>query len=284
MTAALLKTSHSGRPVTLTVRRPGLSPTSSDRAYFFDNDPWSSLFFAAFSIALPEGERYFIHAIRHFQDRISDPALREEVRAFIGQEAHHGTEHDRMNQLFADAGFDVEGIKSRMQKMVAGWKDNLSPKQQLAQTVCTEHFTALLSDYMMRVAPERIDQLEGNMQTLWAWHAIEEAEHKAVAFDVYQELVNEPLRLRLTMVLVTLHMLSFNGYNAWQLIREAGETRNLKSLWKTTKLMLGRRGMVTGLVKEYLDFYRPGFHPWQHDNRRELEQWRQRFLGEAEIS
>lgn len=281
MTAALLKTEHSDRPVSITVRRPGLKPNAQDTAYFFDNDPWTSLIFAAFSIALPEGERYFIHAVRHYQDRIKDPVLREEVRAFIGQEAHHGTEHDNMNQLFADAGFDVAGLQARMKQKVQGWKDKLSPKQQLAQTVCTEHFTALMADFMMRVAPERIDNMSGNMQKLWAWHAIEEAEHKAVAFDVYQELVNEPLRLRLTMVWVTFHMLNFNSKNAFEMIRRAGETRNFKSMWKTGKVMFGRRGMVSGLAKEYFDFYRPNFHPWQHDNKKELAAWRARFLGES---
>lgn len=278
MTAAL---PLQDRPVTLTVRQPNLSPAPDETLFFIDNSPYISLLMAAFSVTLPEGERFFIQAVRQFQSQIEDPVLQAEVRAFIGQEAHHGTEHERMNTFFALQGLDIDNLKKRMQAQVFGWKFNNSPKQQLAMTVCIEHFTALMSDFAMRVNPDMIDKMSGNMKKLWAWHIIEEAEHKGVCFDVYQQTVNEPWRLRLTMMLVTAHMLTFNGANTLSLIKQAGVPRTWKNMSNLASFLFGKRGMLSGTLSHYLAFYRSGFHPWNYDCRPELAAWRARFLDES---
>lgn len=272
-----MNASLNARPVTLTVRRPGLSPAENENVYFLDNNPYLSIIMAAFSIVLPEGECFFIDSIRKYQPLIDDPDLQAEVRAFIGQEAHHGNEHDHMNSLFTENGFDVEALKKRMKAKMDGWRFNCSAKQQLALTVCIEHFTALLADHAMRVNPYMIDSMSGNMKKLWAWHITEEAEHKAVCFDVYQKLVNEPWRLRLTMIWVTGHMLNFNRVNAAMLFKQAKFKRNWKQMWDAAKFFLGKKGVLTGTMSHYLAFYKPGFHPWEYDCTPELEVWRKRI-------
>jgi uncharacterized protein len=39
-------------------------------------------------------------------------------------------------------------------------------------------------------------------------------------------------------------------------------------------------GGLQRLIPAYLDYYRPSFHPWQHDNRALLEAWK----GELQTS
>ena len=65
--------------------------------YWFAGDQFKTLLLTALSCTFPEGERFFVRSVRHYQKRITDPDLRERVKGFIGQEAHHGNEHEQFN-------------------------------------------------------------------------------------------------------------------------------------------------------------------------------------------
>ena len=53
-------------------------------------------------------------------------------------------------------------------------------------TAALEHFTATLAE-MILSDPEARDMFgDETVKNLFLWHALEEAEHKAVAFDVYK--------------------------------------------------------------------------------------------------
>jgi len=286
MTAANLAASRTAtpaadaRPVEIRVRKMGKDYADTP-AYWYDNDPFLSLFFTAFSASLPDGEKQFIHAVRLFQDRVTDPALREEIRRFIGQEAHHAKEHDMLNRLMADKGFSIPRIEKRMRALFQWFRDNQSPEQQLANTVCAEHFTAMMADFMLSKSPEHLEKMHPTMRNLWAWHAIEEAEHKAVAFDVYKQEVDDVWLLRRTMVLLSVSIMAHTAYDAAVLMREAGELRNLKSWRRGVDFLFGRDGMFPSMAKEYFAFYRRDFHPWHNDNRAALAAARAKYLGEA---
>ena len=64
-----------------------------------------------------------------------------------------------------------------------------SPERQLAKTCALEHFTAMLAELMLE-EPEFLEGMDQRMLPLWLWHAVEESEHKAVAFDVYADQVD----------------------------------------------------------------------------------------------
>ncbi|WP_353142558.1 metal-dependent hydrolase [Acinetobacter pragensis] len=269
------------RPTEWNIRRPNLKPSVNEEPlYYFFNDPTISMILSAFSGSIPEMERQFIHSMRQYQDFIQDPQLQKDVRAFIGQEAHHSNEHKTINNYFEQAGLDMKTIDQHMKKVMNRWKLNLSAKQQLAHTVCLEHFTGLMADFGLRKRPDVVNQASNEtMLSLWTWHLIEEAEHKSVAYDLYLETVDEPIRLRLTMLYITTFMLAFNGWHTTRLLIQINEHRNMKSLWNGAKFLFGKKGMVTSMFKDYLDFYRLDFHPWDHDNRKELEEWKTRFIG-----
>jgi len=55
--------------------------------YWHSESPFLTYFFMSLSIVFPEGERFFIDSVRRYEDRITDPRTRAEVRAFIRQEA-----------------------------------------------------------------------------------------------------------------------------------------------------------------------------------------------------
>lgn len=266
--------------VGIKVRRMDMGFTDDIPDFWFNNDAFMTLFLTAFSATLPEGEKQFIQSVRHYQDRISDPVLLAEVRAFIGQEAHHAREHDALNMLMKRKGYPIEKIETFTRDMNAWFRTKLPPEKQLAITVCAEHITALMADYFLTKAPKSIDRMAEPVRTLWAWHAVEEAEHKAVAFDVYKLAVDDPWLLRKTMFQVTMMIFRFNAANTRYLLRHSGHSRNLKTWAKGLNFLFGWKGMVPSIAKDYMDFYLPGFHPWKHDNRKALQVFRERFLGE----
>jgi predicted metal-dependent hydrolase len=267
-----------GEDVGVPVRRLGQDYSDEIPDFWFKNNAFISLFFTGFSANLPEGEGQFIHSVRLFQDKITNPVLKAQVRAFIGQEAHHSNEHDALNEAMKKRGYRLDRIE-RVAKKLNGWMRKFqSPQKQLAGTVAGEHITALMSDFFISKHPEFLKDMDPTMEKIWAWHAIEETEHKAVAFDVYDQLVGDRNLLRRTMVEITFFFFTLNTVQALGLMRQTGQMRNLK-MWREALGFFTQ--MVRDLGPEYMDFYKKDYHPWQHDNREVLEEFRQKYLNDA---
>ena len=271
------KSARKGEDVGVPVRRLGQDYNQDFPDFWFRDNAFLSMFFTGFSANLPEGEDQFIYSVRLFQKKITNPVLKAQVRAFIGQEAHHSKEHDALNSVMKKRGYPLDRAEKRMHKINKLMRKYQSPEKQLAETVCGEHITALVADYILRKRPEYLDEMAPVLAKMWAWHAIEETEHKAVAFDVYDQLVGDRNLLRRTMVEITLMFFSLNTYEAFNLMRKTGQMRNWK-MWRESWRML--REMIRDVRAEYMDFYRKDFHPWQHDNREALYAAREKYLGE----
>src|SRR5690606_40176209 len=78
--------------------------------YWFADDQFKTTLLTALSCTFPEGERFFVRAVRHYQKQISDPDLRERVKGFIGQEAHHGKEHEAFNDFMEEKGVPTRKV------------------------------------------------------------------------------------------------------------------------------------------------------------------------------
>src|SRR5882724_6780426 len=91
------------RPRNITFDLPAELPR-----HWHSDDPFITNFFNGLSIMFPEGELFFVDSVRHFQSRITDPKLKEEVRGFCGQEGIHGREHRRYNELLEAQGYPVK--------------------------------------------------------------------------------------------------------------------------------------------------------------------------------
>lgn len=236
-----------------------------------------SQFFNALSLFFPDGEQFFIDSVRHYRDRIGDRQLLEDIRGFIGQEAMHGREHRAYNQALADAGFDVARIEARVIRLLTFARSHLHPAHQLAATIALEHFTAILADVVLR-DPRVLDGAAPEMARLWRWHALEETEHKAVAYDVYREVMaRRPLRgylLRCSVMIgVSLRFTWQTARAHYELVRHDAEHRNWRGWLALVRNLWFTPGVYRQIVLPWLAYFRPGFHPWQHDNRALLARW-----------
>ncbi len=241
--------------------------------------PHVSQFLNALSIVFPEGEKFFIESARHFKDQIKNLQLLEDLQGFIGQEAMHGREHRVYNERLAAMGYDVTGLERDSMKLlrVAATRN---PLNKLAVTCALEHFTAVLADVLLR-HPELIpENAHPEMRALWMWHAVEENEHKAVCFDVYQSVtegLGAYLRRTGMMAAVTVLFWARVFQNQAHLVRRDGIATDWRGWLRFGMFAFTSPGGLRHAIKPYLDYFKPGFHPWQHDNRALLAQWKARY-------
>ncbi|EDY87702.1 FF domain protein [gamma proteobacterium HTCC5015] len=241
-------------------------------------------FLNTMSLFFPVGERFFIDSVRHYRSEITDEELKKAVTAFIGQEAMHGREHDEYNQYVADAGVPIAAQEEVVTKLL-NFVQRVAPERfQLAATVALEHLTAILGGGLLDL-PEIMDGSEEGYKAIWNWHALEETEHKAVAFDVYQVAVGKDSEIlpyierSAALVLATGIFFSlFLPFYAYNVAIHGGLTdwKGWKAVWKHT---WQKKGIFRNITKPWFDWFKPGFHPWDHDNREKLEMFAE-ILGE----
>lgn len=262
--------------VTLVGRKFGEKPDLSERKYWLDDHPLKTHLMNALSAVFPVGERFFIDSIRPYEDKIEDPQLKQEVRAFIAQEAHHTKEHMALNQVLATRGYDLESLVSHMQfkiNLVSRWR---SRRSQLCFTVCVEHLTALLAHGLLG-DPDFLEGASEEDKRIWRWHFSEEIEHKGVAFDVYMQNGGTYAHRAYCMVETTLFFSLDVFILILKLLRQDGQLTNI-AMWKSgMRYLWGNPGVLRRLIPHYLAFFRPGFHPWEHDNRYLIEKFGHSF-------
>jgi predicted metal-dependent hydrolase len=220
----------------------------------------------------PAGERFFVRSVRHYLDQVS-PELRDSALGFFGQEGRHAQAHERVNHLLVDQGYKIAPFLRLFEKLAFGFVEPTAPPAlRLAVTAACEHFTAIMADNFLRrdLMPQKMAPM---MAALLTWHAAEEIEHKAVAFDVLQS-IDASYRLRVAGMLIAATLLAmFWWCGACVLIYQDGRAFGLARLWADAKQLGAWRkerehkgivAMVFGRgIREYLA---RDFHPNNLDN------------------
>ncbi|MFE8072551.1 metal-dependent hydrolase [Marinobacteraceae bacterium S3BR75-40.1] len=253
--------------------------------HWVGNDPFLTHLFNALSALFPDGERFFVDSVRAVRDQVNDPQLQKDIGAFIGQEAMHAKEHGAFNAGAIDNGFNIKRLEGWTRGFLSVKKLPLlnNKRVHLAATVALEHFTALLSANLLR-NEEMVEAIDPSMRNLWIWHCIEENEHKAVAFDTFKEVYGEgpanyAVRMGVMALITVLLMVAIHSFII-QLMREDGQVGNIRSWIGGVRHFWGRSGMFTSIIPDYLDYFRPNFHPNDHDTDFLLRRWR-KVLGVA---
>ncbi len=233
-----------------------------------------SQFMNTMSIVFPMGERFFIQSVRNYRDRITDPELQKAVTGFIGQEAMHGREHEVYNEaLFARAP-SAKKFEEHIARLLGAVQKDLPKSAQLAATIALEHFTAIMADALLK-NPELLKDTDPRFAALWRWHALEETEHKSVAFDVWESVMGRGPRAYIERTGALLSATAIFWYKIFptyvRILRDEGKLSDLKG-WKLWfDFTLGKVGFVRKLAGPWADYFRPNFHPWDHDNRHFLK-------------
>lgn len=237
--------------------------------WWLGGDPGRTAFFNALSSTFPLGEKFFMTSIKPYSGDVSEP-LRSQIADFMFQESVHSREHVVFNRQAEDAGYDIDPLEKRTRQTIE-WAKTRPPLQQLAATCALEHFTATFAHTLLH-DPRNLDGAAGEAKRLWCWHAVEEIEHKGVAYDTYLHATRDLPKFRrwlkrcAVMVAVTarFHYVIFS--NTADLLKQDG-----RNDWATWRRLLGHLyggpGAMRHLLKAVVGYMKPGFHPWQEDDR-----------------
>ena len=232
--------------------------------YWLAGDPFKSRVFDAVQATFPDGERYFIASVRAFRDKIKDPKLAAEVKDFTMQEGQHGQVHTRYNQRLRQQGVNVDAFTQHTRRLTDKRSKNLSAEYNLAMTAALEHFTAMMADlfFAEKSATAGADE---RVRAMLAWHAIEEMEHKSVAFDVMQQVAKVGYAQRsLAMTHATIGFSLYMTIAPWIMLGMDGysTSQRVKLYARALPWMLGpRKGVFRRLLPMIASYYRPGYHP-----------------------
>lgn len=270
---------QAGPPAPLRARRVEFSfPTGTKRQHFVDDDLVMSHFTAILSALFPEGEDFFIRSVRNYRDQVSDPQLQQEIKGFIGQESTHKTQHRMLNERLQAMGYPTARVDRHVKWLLNRLERIFSTQMALAGTAALEHYTATFAEILLN-SDEWLSLLDGSdVREILLWHAFEEAEHKAVAFDVYRAVGGtERTRVRAMRIATVLFVIEMIIQTGLSLARDPAAyhpVRLVRSLNKFRKSPLFSRAAF----RRYTSYTRPGFHPDDWDSTATLQRWGQELV------
>ena len=258
------------------MRRPALELTAEVPRYWYGGEPFATHYLDALSSVFPDGEAFFVRSVLRYRDSIDDPELRRAIQGFAGQEGQHSHQHDRHLELLSGHGYTALARINRAADRVMRFINRRLPRFALASTASLEHLTALLARRILANGARFTTPMDPRMKALWRWHALEEAEHKAVAFDVLRQVApSYPLRA-FALVLNTLglfvEILARTAYMLWK----DGRLAERESWSDGRRFLFGRDGLLRGLGREYGAWFRRDFHPARIDDSALIAEWRER--------
>jgi predicted metal-dependent hydrolase len=270
---------HTPEDVTIIPRDIRFDVSGAQKGYWMDGDPVATAVMNTLSLTFPDGERLFIDAVRAYKDQVSGKVA-QDVKDFIAQEAIHSREHHLLNKVIDREKYPVERVEGMIRERIA-FSRSAGPMRMLIATICLEHFTAMLAD-MRALHQDMFSKTDPALERLWRWHAMEETEHKAVTYDVFMEVtrhwspVKRYMRRCISMALISYFFTrNIATYSSWMLEADGYTPEEAQKAVKA--FLWNKPGFFARGWKIWISWFKPGFHPWDHDNRALMAEWRSEF-------
>ena len=227
--------SKSPKDHSINIRKPNFNLEKDLDHDWFNGSPFNTAFENSFSLLFPLGEKAFIESVKNFEKEIEDQKLLQEIYSFYGQEAAHRKYHQKYNELLCELrGYDLENLTKSQVKRHKHRYSQLNPYQRLASTVAAEHLTAIFADDLLRDKNHFVDSGK-EVAKLWYWHALEETEHKAVAFDVYEAVGGHLKMRRRALLLATYFILKDTFRGIFIMLKQDGAGNQIVDDKRTEK-------------------------------------------------
>jgi len=249
------------------------------------DDPIFSHFLATISAVFPNVEDFFVATVRAQRAVVPpDSVLKHQVKGFIGQEAMHGREHRRVNERLAALGYDTDYVSTGLVSLTARLlrlKPTLLP---LAVTAAAEHFTVIFAKAMLGDETTRTTLLQHpGIVALGCWHAVEELEHKHVAFDVFK-LSGGSHFVRVLGMLVTLTVIGGYVMKCWTRAVFKDRQHLTWACFKQFFYNLRHQLLLSPwALRHTLAYFRRNFHPADMGTDALMAEWSQRLAGQTTV-
>lgn len=261
--------SHTPADLTITPRNLTFGRTVAPAHWWYGGKVAPTAFYNALSMTFPAGESFFIRSVRHYRDDVAEP-LKSQIGDFIAQEAVHSREHIHFNRQMAESGYDMAEAQKAFDQRMAETRDR-PPLLNLTATVAFEHFTGILAHVWLK-NDRYFRGVPAETAALWRWHAMEEIEHKAVAYDTFLAVTGDlpgwkrwALRAQV-MLTITPRFLRGRLADMKRMFQQDGV--DTAATWaKLYTYLLIYPGLLRQVLPLWLMYFLPNFHPWQHDDR-----------------
>ncbi len=275
------------------VRRPKFGLEKGFPKYYWGGHKIATHLINAMHVVFPEGERMFVRATKAYADAIKDPVLQNRIKAFIAQETQHGSQHERLWKVLEAQGvhctdyqeWHKEDAYGKHEGFLSGLlSEEFGKRMRLSVTAALEHYTSTLGLIALDEHIGLLKDCDPVMADLLKWHAIEEVEHRDVAFDVMMQVDGSQFTKNLGLLVGT-----------WALIRYQG-LGWLKFVWEDKDIPKGDIPrlllqdlpvlvkMVTALGPKILDYLRGDFHPTDHGGEEQIARYlagREKYFPEV---
>ncbi len=255
-------------------------PQGALRRHYVDGDLVMSHVVAVLSATFPPGEDFFVRSVRHFSDQITDPELKRQVAGFIGQEVTHGREHRELNRRLQEMGYPTHRVARFVKWSLLDAEKRVSPRLRLAYTAALEHYTATIAEALLSkpAAQELLGETE--VRSILLWHALEESEHKAVAFDAYRAVGGTERMRRWGFRIMSVGLLGLvAGATALSMLLTDKSTYHPVRLVRSLARLRHSPFLERDVIQHLRAYTREGFHPDDIDATELLETWRTELFG-----
>ena len=238
--------------------------------YWFDGSPAKTHAINCLQISFAPGEQAFIDVVNYYKRRITDEQLQAEIKVFLGQESWHRRVHLDYNEwLRTQQGYDIDGSVKIWEDLIALTTEKYGNVGQMVTTVALEHYTALLGEWVLNNNTMTMTA-HPHFRDIYLWHALEEVEHKSVAFDVLLQVAetNPRLKKNLTSVrrralfLTTYNMIRVTAKTMFKELKNDGQLLKWRTYYDLADLLFHpKQGMFWFMVKPWFSFLSRDFHP-----------------------
>ena len=251
-------------PFQIPIRRDIEFDFSTTPAHHFAGDPLVSHFWNALSLVAPQTEAFLIRAMKRANEHVTDTALREQIAAFLAQEALHTRHHQKLNARLGELGYDVERASDVAEEVLRELSDRSSLRGALALVIAGEYAIYAISRTALE-NPDILDRTTPEVRRLLEWHALEEMEHQSVACDVYRHLYGGGLRhrvLHMAALVKACRVLARAIQRIEDVLLEAEPTPTREMRRARIRYMLSSPGLAWQVLAKLPRFFAPGFRHW----------------------
>jgi predicted metal-dependent hydrolase len=260
----LEKIAHAGR-TKLTVRKLKLEYPNGVPRHWLKQSGLLTHVMNSLSLMFPEGERFFIRSVNRFASQTHDETLREAIKDFAGQETQHGKQHEKFNTFLKQHGYEYERFIAGVENFVFEefepfMTEKVWDKIGLSVTAAAEHMTATWAAHFLKNRAALADVPE-EIRALFLWHAVEEIEHKDVAFDLLQDVDDSYFTRMVGLGFIAVGVPLLIGIIATHFIKQDATLTRVDLIKDIPKLFFEKESLGRMFVASCVQYLKPDFHP-----------------------
>lgn len=210
---------------------------------------------------LPAFERMIMRTVLdHIVPMLDDPELVKQARGLAGQEASHSRAHERFLDNLRAQGYQIDRFLAFTEWAFEDLLEKrLGPRMAISVVSGFEHYTDIL--VLLVLQGDFLDGCDPALHELLTWHAAEEVEHNAIAWQVL-EAIGGGYGLRMVGSVVSLATIL--GVVLAGTLLLLGQDRLLterRTLRELLEFFVTKHHVVQDVVKLFLHYARPGYRP-----------------------